>query len=937
MADRRQTRDVLVVGGGPAGIAAGRGGGARRQARHPAGKLPWLGGQIWRGREAERSRLARHWLGRLRESTVEVLLGTTAVGAPAPGRLLAENAAGAIELEAQPRFWRSGRGSCFCHSPAGPSPGCSVPEGCRALVKERWPLAGKRIVVAGSGPLLIAAAAGFRAAGARVRVIAEQASWNRLIRFGARLPLLAPDKLLQAAAYQASLLGTPFRPGSWVLEARGDASLREVVLQTPGGRRTLECDYLACAFGLVPNLELPRLLGSRIERGATWVDERQLTSVPGVYCAGEPTGIGGRDRALVEGQIAGAFVAGDEAQARSLFGLRARTRRFSEAMAQGFQLRAEVRQLAAPSTLVCRCEDVPMEALKPFDGWRAAKLHTRCGMGACQGRTCGAALETMYGWENDSVRPPVFPVSLSTLAEAVPAPGHSRAGAVHPQTPIAMMNLTLKPKEIKESVAKLKFRTQPFIGGKFTPASGGKSYSSINPANGKPIAEIASGETADIDRAVAVARKAFDAGVWSRLKPSDRKTVMLRFVELLEANAMEIALLDSLDAGKPIFDCVNIDIPDTIHCIHWHAELIDKLYERIAPSGPDNVALIVREPIGVVGMILPWNFPAQMMAWKIGPALAAGNSIVLKPAKQTSLSALRIAELAVEAGIPAGVLNVVPGPGSVLGAALCRHMDVDMVAFTGSTSVGRDLLRYSAESNLKRIILELGGKNPQVVLADADVEQVAPHAVNAAFWNMGENCSAGSRLIVHRSIKDQLVERILAECQAWPVGDPLNPKTRVGPLIEPAHMETVLGYIEAGKAEGAQLVLGGKRVLPKTGGNFVELTIFDEVTQRMKIAREEIFGPVLAVIPVDSDEEAVAVANDTNYGLAASLHTRDISKAHRFARAIRAGVVSVNSFSEGDLTTPFGGFKESGFFGRDKSTYAHEQYSELKTVWMQLS
>jgi gamma-glutamyl-gamma-aminobutyraldehyde dehydrogenase len=325
-----------------------------------------------------------------------------------------------------------------------------------------------------------------------------------------------------------------------------------------------------------------------------------------------------------------------------------------------------------------------------------------------------------------------------------------------------------------------------------------------------------------------------------------------------------------------------------------------------------------------------------MMAWKIGPALAAGNSVVLKPARQTALSALRTAEIAAEAGIPDGVFNVVPGAGSVLGPALCRHMDVDMAAFTGSTSVGRDLLRYSAESNLKRIILELGGKNPQVVLADADLDNAAPHVVSAAFWNMGENCSAGSRLIIRREVKDALLEKVVAQTRLWPVGDPLDPATRVGPLIEPAHMKTVLGYIDAGKREGARLLLGGNRVLAETGGNFVEPTIFDEATNAMTVAREEIFGPVLAVIPVDSDEEAIAVANDTNYGLAASLHTTDIAKAHRFAREIRAGVVAVNCFGEGDLTTPFGGFKESGFFGRDKSSYAQEQYTELKTVWIQL-
>jgi gamma-glutamyl-gamma-aminobutyraldehyde dehydrogenase len=498
------------------------------------------------------------------------------------------------------------------------------------------------------------------------------------------------------------------------------------------------------------------------------------------------------------------------------------------------------------------------------------------------------------------------------------------------------MNIDLEPKAIKAAVAKLKFRNKAFINGKFTPSASGKTYDSINPANNQPIAKIASCEPEDINAAVKVARKAFASGVWSQMKPGDRKTVLLKFVELLEKNAMEIALLDSIDAGKPVFDCTTIDIPDAIHCIHWHAELTDKLYERTSPSGPDIVSMIVREPIGVVGMILPWNFPAQMMAWKIGPALAAGNSLVVKPAKQTSLSALRIAEIAAEAGLPDGVLNVVPGSGAVLGPTLCRHMDVDMVAFTGSTSVGRDLLRYSAESNLKRIILELGGKNPQVVLADADLDNVAPHAVNSAFWNMGENCSSGSRLIVHRSVKDELLKKFIEQTKLWPIGDPLDPKNRVGPLIEPSHMQTVLNYIETGKKEGGKLVLGGNRTLLKTGGNFVELTVFDEIKNSMTIAKEEIFGPVLSVIPVDSDEEAIAVANDTNYGLAASLHTRDIAKAHRFARAIRAGVVSVNSFSEGDLTTPFGGFKESGFFGRDKSAYAQEQYTELKTVWLQL-
>lgn len=499
------------------------------------------------------------------------------------------------------------------------------------------------------------------------------------------------------------------------------------------------------------------------------------------------------------------------------------------------------------------------------------------------------------------------------------------------------MTLPLERNAIQAALAKIRFRTEAFIDGKFCPSASGKTYSAPNPANGRKLADVAACEVEDVNRAVAAARRAFESGVWSRLRPAERKKILVKFVELVDANAGEIALLDALNAGKPLYDCVNIDLPDTVHCLHWHAELIDKLYERMAPSGLENPALIVREPIGVVGMIVPWNFPVQMTAWKIGPALAAGNSVVLKPAKQTPFSAIRLAELAAEAGIPAGVFNVIPGLGGVVGQAICRHMDVDMAAFTGSTEIGRELLRYSAESNLKRVILELGGKSPQVVLSDPpDLDQVAPHCVNSAFWNMGENCSSGSRLIVHRSVKDALVGKIVDIVKTLKIGDPVDPDTRMGPMIEASHGQKVMGYIDAGRKEGAKLVCGGKRVMEDSGGFFIELTLFDEVKNSMKIAREEIFGPVLSVIPVDSDEEAIAVANDTNYGLAASLYSRDVSRAHRFARALRAGTVSVNCYSEGDVTTPFGGFKESGFFGRDKSIYAHEQYSELKTIWMQL-
>jgi gamma-glutamyl-gamma-aminobutyraldehyde dehydrogenase len=500
------------------------------------------------------------------------------------------------------------------------------------------------------------------------------------------------------------------------------------------------------------------------------------------------------------------------------------------------------------------------------------------------------------------------------------------------------MDLKLEPKAIKTAVAKLKFRTEAFIDGKFVKAQSGKTFITENPATGKPLARIAACDTADVDRAVRAARRAFERGDWSRQKPGDRKKLLLRFADLLEAHAGELALLDTLEAGKPIGDCATMDIPDTIHCIRWHAEAIDKLYDHVSPTGPENLALILREPLGVVGCVVPWNFPAQMAAWKIGPALATGNSVVLKPAELTSLSALRMAELAAEAGLPAGVFNVVPGYGPTAGQAIGRHMDVNMVAFTGSTEVGRLFLKYSAESNLKRIILECGGKSPQVVLADApDLDLVANNAVGAAFWNMGENCSCGSRLIVHKKLKDDLVARVAKLARTWKVGDPLDPGNRLGSMIEMPHLEKVLGYIEAGQAEGARLVMGGRRILERTGGYFVEVTIFDEVTNQMRIAREEIFGPVLSVIPFSTEEQAVAMANDTNYGLAASLYTRDLNTAHRVARAIRAGTVSVNCFSEGDITTPFGGFKESGFAGRDKSAWAHEQYTELKTIWMQLA
>jgi gamma-glutamyl-gamma-aminobutyraldehyde dehydrogenase len=481
------------------------------------------------------------------------------------------------------------------------------------------------------------------------------------------------------------------------------------------------------------------------------------------------------------------------------------------------------------------------------------------------------------------------------------------------------------------------FRTKAFIDGEFRDAASGETFVTENPATGRPLASVAAGDTADIDAAVGAARRAFDDGRWSKRAPAERKRILLDFADLLESNAEELALLDSLEAGKPITDCRDVDLPDTVKTFRWFAEAIDKVFDSVAPTGQDALALIVREPIGVVGAVLPWNFPILMAAWKAAPALAAGNSMVIKPAELTSLSTIRMAELAVEAGLPEGVLNVVPGLGETAGQALGRHMNVDMLSFTGSTEVGRFFLKYAAESNLKRITLEMGGKSPQVVLADApDLDRVAEQVLFAGLVNMGENCSCGSRLLVDRSVRDDLVERLVDGLKAWPVGDPQDPETRLGPLIERPHLDKVLGYIEAGRAEGARVVTGGERTRTDSGGYFVAPTIFDDVRNTMRIAREEIFGPIISLVPFDDEDEAVTLANQTNYGLAASVYTTNLDRAIRVSRAIKAGTVGVNAYSEGDVTTPFGGFKESGFGGRDKGLEAFDQYTEKKTIWFAL-
>ena len=473
------------------------------------------------------------------------------------------------------------------------------------------------------------------------------------------------------------------------------------------------------------------------------------------------------------------------------------------------------------------------------------------------------------------------------------------------------------------------FPRSAFIDGRYRPGNGAP-LTSVNPATGDVICEISACNSDDVDFAVGKARQAFDEGRWSKQHPSARKDVLIRLCKLMTRNRRELAVIESLESGKPIRDCETIDVPEAINTIKWHAETIDKIYDQVAPSGEDALAMVVREPIGVVGLVLPWNFPLLMLAWKIGPSLAAGNSVIVKPAEQTSMTALRVAELASEAGLPRGVLQVMSGDGPTVGQPIGMHAGVDMVSFTGSTETGRCFLRYAADSNLKKTVLECGGKNPAVVLSDAEnLDLVAEHVVNAAFWNMGENCSANSRLIVHKDVKAPLLDCVLARVRDWKTGDPLEPGNHLGALIDSEHCKKVAGYIsEAGRTP----LTGGK-----VEGNFIQPTIFDDVDSQSALAREEVFGPILSVITAGSDDEAIRIANDTSYGLTASVFTANAKRAIRAARELKAGTVTVNCYGEGDITTPFGGYKQSGFGGRDNSLHAHDQYTEVKTIWVDLS
>ncbi|MGI9893941.1 aldehyde dehydrogenase [Vibrio natriegens] len=487
-----------------------------------------------------------------------------------------------------------------------------------------------------------------------------------------------------------------------------------------------------------------------------------------------------------------------------------------------------------------------------------------------------------------------------------------------------------------DKATELRFNTQAYINGKLTNAISDDTFEIINPATGKHLAHVARCREEDVEIAVKAARDAFHSRVWAGLPPAQRKTVLLNYAKLIEQHQEQFALLESLDMGKPISDAMGYDAPATARCIQWNAEAIDKIYDEVAPVTEEALALVTREPLGVVAAIVPWNFPTVMAAWKIGPALATGNSVIIKPSEKSPLTAILLAELASQAGIPDGVLQVLPGFGHEAGQALALHNDVDCITFTGSTGIGKKLLTFAGESNLKRTFMECGGKSPHIVHYDVkNIEKAAATAASAICYNQGEVCTAGSRLLVHSSIKDQFINLLMKNMDKWQPGDPLNDSSRVGAIVDKAQFERVLDYIEVGKQEGATLRFGGQPVLEHTGGYFIQPAVFTDVTPDMRIFKEEIFGPVLCVTTFDTIDEAIELANDSEYGLAAGVWTSDISTAVKCSRALRAGTVFVNNWDGGDMTMPFGGYKQSGN-GRDKSLHALDKYTEIKSTWIEL-
>ncbi|MBT9491696.1 MAG: aldehyde dehydrogenase [Paucibacter sp.] len=487
-----------------------------------------------------------------------------------------------------------------------------------------------------------------------------------------------------------------------------------------------------------------------------------------------------------------------------------------------------------------------------------------------------------------------------------------------------------------ERAAALTIDGRPVIAGRRVEGLSGEQFDCISPINGKSLGQVSRCQAADVDAAVASARAAFDDGRWARRPPAARKRVLLKFADLIMAAKEELALLETLDMGKPIQYSLAVDVPAAARCIAWYAEAVDKIYDEIAPTGPNALALIQREPMGVIGAIVPWNYPLIMSAWKLGPALAAGNSVVLKPSEKSPLTALRLAELALQAGLPEGVFNVVPGFGHEAGEALALHMDVDAIGFTGSIRVGRKMLEYAGRSNLKRVYNELGGKSAFLVFPDFDdLKRCAQTVAGSMFFNQGESCNAPSRVLVQQDIADEFIALVAAEAPNYRPADPLEPGTVMGALVDEGQLRTVMGYIESGVAEGARVVAGAKQSRTDSGGFFVEPTVF-EAQPQMKIAREEIFGPVMSVIRFKDEAEAVALANDSPYGLQASVWSSHIDRAHRVAKALRAGTVHVNQYDEDDMTVPFGGYKQSGN-GRDKSLHAFDKYTELKTTWLRIN
>ncbi|MFI2235701.1 aldehyde dehydrogenase [Streptomyces chrestomyceticus] len=463
----------------------------------------------------------------------------------------------------------------------------------------------------------------------------------------------------------------------------------------------------------------------------------------------------------------------------------------------------------------------------------------------------------------------------------------------------------------------------------------GASFRVRSPRDGRELAVVADAGEREVDLAVHAARRAFDSGPWPRLSPAARGRVLLRLADLIEEHRPDLALAVSLENGKPVSEAYGIELPAAVATFRWYGQLTDKLHDASPHTDSGTLALVTREPTGVVGAVVPWNFPLSLASWKLAPALAAGCTAVLKPSELTPLSALLLGQLADEAGLPPGVLNVIAGDGPVAGRALGLHPSVDVLAFTGSTAVGRHFLRYAADSNLKRVWLELGGKSPNIVLPDApDLETAAATAAWGIFFNQGEMCTAPSRLLVHSSVAERVVDTVVARARALRVGDPLDPATEMGAVAGEARVRAVLAHIRAGQEAGARLRTGGARLDRVPGGSYLEPTVFDRVTPGMRLAREEVFGPVLSVLTFDTEEEAVALANDTEYGLAAAVWTADLGTAHRLSRALRAGTVWVNCYEEGGLSVPFGGYKQSGN-GRDKSVHALEKYTELKTTWIQ--